>query len=98
MEFKLNEYHRDISTEELLSDLIRVSKMLKKSYISRNEYEANGKYSATPFLRRFGSWINTLSTAGLETQRTKTDFIKISDQSLINDLKRVSELVFIAKK
>lgn len=29
MEFKLNEYHRDISTEELLSDLIRVSKMLK---------------------------------------------------------------------
>lgn len=91
MEFKLNEYHRDISTEELLSDLIRVSKMLKKSYISRNEYEANGKYSATPFLRRFGSWINTLSTAGLETQRTKTDFIKISDQSLINDLKRVSK-------
>ena len=91
MEFKLNEYHRDISTEELLSDLIRVSKMLKKSYISRNEYESNGKYSATPFLRRFGSWINTLSTAGLETQRTKTDFIKISDQSLINDLKRVSK-------
>ncbi len=91
MEFKLNGYHRDISTEELLSDLIRVSKMLKKSYISRNEYEANGKYSATPFLRRFGSWINTLSTAGLETQRTKTDFIKISDQSLINDLKRVSK-------
>lgn len=91
MDFKLNEYHRDISTEELLSDLIRVSKMLKKSYVSRCEYEANGKYSATPFLRRFGSWINTLAAAGLETQRTKTDFIKISDQSLIEDLKRVSK-------
>ena len=91
MDFKLNEYHKDLTTEELIADLIRVSKMLNKSYISRSEYEANGKFSATPFLRRFGSWINTLSTAGLETQRKKLDYLRISNQSLIEDIKEVSK-------
>ena len=91
MEFKLNEYHRDLTTEELIDDLRRVSHMLNKSYISRNEYESNGKYSATPFLRRFGSWINSLSAAGLETQRNKSDYFKIPNQSLIEDLKEVSQ-------
>lgn len=91
MEFKLNEYHRDLTNEELIGDLIRVSKMLNKSYVSRSEYESNGKFSATPFISRFGSWINTLSTAGLETQRKKSDFIKIPDQSLIEDIKEVSK-------
>ena len=93
MEFQLNEYHRDLTTEELINDLIRVSQMLHKSYISRSEYEVNGEYSATPFLCRFGSWINTLSAAGLETQRTKTDFTRISDHSLIEYMKRVSKIL-----
>ena len=91
MEFKLNEYHRDLTNEELIGDLIRVSKMLNKSYVSRSEYESNGKFSATPFLRRFGSWINTLSIAGLETQRKKSDYLRISNQSLIEDIKEVSK-------
>ena len=91
MEYKLNEYHRDLTTEELLNDLLRVSQLLNKSYISRSEYEANGKFSATPFLRRFGSWVNTLSAAGLDTQRTKADYLKISNQSLLEDMKRVSK-------
>ena len=93
MEFKLNDYHRDLTTEELISDLIRVSKELNKSYISIREYELNGKYSATPFLRRFGSWINTLAAAGLETQRTKSEFKRIPDQFLIEDMKRVSRIL-----
>lgn len=93
MEFKLNEYHRDLTIEELIDDLIRVSQMLNKSYISKSEYESNGKYSVTPFLRRFGSWINTLSAAGLETNRTKTDYLRISDNSLIEDMKIVSKVL-----
>ena len=50
MEFKLNEYHRDLTTEELIDDLRRVSHMLNKSYISRNEYESNGKYVLSYFV------------------------------------------------
>lgn len=93
MEFKLNEYHRNISKDELINDLKAVSNTLCKSYISRSEYESNGKYSATPYLRCFGSWINALSAAGLQTRRKKTDYLRISDESLIADIKRVAILL-----
>lgn len=93
MEFKLNEYHRNISKEDLINDLKKVSTALCKSYISRSEYESNGKYSATPYLRCFGTWINALSAAGLQTQRTKNDYLRISDKSLIEDIKRVAILL-----
>lgn len=90
MEFKLNEYHRDLTEKELINDLKNVSQKLCKSYISRSEYESNGRYSASPYIRCFGSWINALSVAGLETQRAKDDYIRISDQSLIEDIKNVA--------
>ena len=42
MEFKLNEYHRNISDEELLNDIIRIAKKLGKDSITINEYVDNG--------------------------------------------------------
>lgn len=55
MKFELNEYHKNISKDELLEDLCIVAKKLNKSYLSRSEYEKNGKYSATPYINNFGS-------------------------------------------
>ena len=46
MKFELNEYHKNISKDELLEDLCIVAKKLNKSYLSRSEYEKNGKCSA----------------------------------------------------
>ena len=42
MKFELNEYHKNISKDELLEDLCIVAKKLNKSYHSRSEYEKNG--------------------------------------------------------
>ena len=90
MEYKLNEYHKNLSKEDLIEDLIKVSVILNKSYISKNDYISKGKYSASPYIRCFGSWIGALSAAGLETHRSKTDYIKISDEALIEDIKRIA--------
>lgn len=93
MVYNLNEYHRNLSKEELINDLKRISVFLHKSYISRSEYETNGKYSASPYLRCFGSWTNALSAAGLETHKNKNDYKIIPDNYLIEDMKKVSTLL-----
>ena len=49
MEFILNDYHRNLSEEELLSDLKRVASMLNKNTLSREEYQQHGKYGSTTY-------------------------------------------------
>lgn len=44
MEFKLNEYHRDISDEELLGDIRRIAEIVGTGRLSRSEYKKHGKY------------------------------------------------------
>ena len=54
MEFKLNDYHRNVSDEELLKDILRVANSLEKSTITKAEYNKSGKYTAAPIYKRFG--------------------------------------------
>jgi hypothetical protein len=93
MKFELNEYHKNISKDELLEDLCIVAKKLNKSYLSRSEYEKNGKYSATPSINNFGSWLVACKEAGLRTTRNKEDFVHISDEDLLEDMVQVSKLL-----
>ncbi|WKY46085.1 HNH endonuclease [Eubacteriaceae bacterium ES2] len=90
MKFELNEYHKNISTEDLIEDLCVVAKKLNKSYLSRTDYEKNGKYSATPYISNFGSWLAACERAGLKTIRNKEDFKRISDDELLKDMLMVS--------
>ena len=90
MKFELNEYHRNIEPEELIKDLRRVAVSLDKEYISRQDYEKNGKFSATPFIRNFGSWKAALKMANMCTERSPKDYKRISDDELINDVKRIA--------
>lgn len=39
MEFKLNDYHRNVSDDELISDLRRVAKQLGKDSITIEDYK-----------------------------------------------------------
>lgn len=91
MKFELNEYHKSISKDKLIEDLQVVAARLNKSYISRSEYEKNGKYSATPFISNFGSWLVACKIAGLEITRNKKDLLRISDEDLINDMLLVAK-------
>lgn len=70
MEFKLNEYHRDVSDEEFLDDLRRVAELLSKENLTMSEYQKNGKYHPSTLANRFGSWRNSLKKAGLSLTKT----------------------------
>lgn len=90
MKFELNEYHRETTKEELIQDLRRVANELNTDYISRSTYEKFGKYSATPFLSKFGTWVLSLKEAGLRTDRNKSEYKKISDKDLLANVKYVA--------
>lgn len=92
MRFKINEYHRDISKDDLIRDLCVVAKKLNISYLSRSVYEKNGKYSATPYIGKFGSWLAACKAAGLKTVRSSHDYNKcISDMTLLHDMYLVAK-------
>jgi hypothetical protein len=91
MKFEVNPYYKNISKESLIEDLCIVAERLNKSYLTRSEYEKNGKYSASPYIRNFGSWIAACEAAGLKTTRSKEDYSRISDEDLLNDMILVSE-------
>lgn len=94
MEFKLNEYHRNISDQELLNDIKRVSNLLNTKVLSRDAYNKYGKYSRTTIERRFGSWKIALEKIGLVPAHSgiKNVFnINVSDEQLLNDLKETAK-------
>lgn len=93
MKFELKEYHRDLSDDALLDDIRRISEKYPEKYISRSLYEKEGVYSATPFLRRWGSWIGVLEAAGLRTERKQGDYKRIDNKELIDDVVRIAEML-----
>ncbi|MBQ8869471.1 MAG: HNH endonuclease [Oscillospiraceae bacterium] len=66
MRFELTEYHKQISTEELLQDLKDTAHKLNVISMSMQEYDLNGTYSSSAVVRRFGSWNHALELSGLE--------------------------------
>ncbi|TGE34257.1 HNH endonuclease [Desulfosporosinus sp. Sb-LF] len=69
MKFELEEFHRNVSDEDLIEDLRRVAMKLGKSSVTIDEYNERGKFHNTTFTRRFGSWFTCLGKAGLERTR-----------------------------
>ena len=93
MEFKLNEYHRDVSDEELLEDLRRVAELLKTDCFSRSEYQKHGKYGSSTITRRFGSWNNAIKTVGLkvnEVSPRRHDFLE-KEEDFFSDMMLIAK-------
>lgn len=91
MEFKLNDYHRNVSDEELLQDIVRVAKELKKDSLTIEDYKKRGKYSRDTISRRFGGWTASLRKAGLSPSSNQVNIVGVSLNDMIDDLKDVSE-------
>ncbi len=87
--FELEEYHRNISKEQFIADLKRVSIKLKKNAITHANYDKHGKFHSSTIQRKFGSWFTALKEAGLE----KTRNLNLNEKELIDDLIRVSSLL-----
>lgn len=94
MEFKLNEYHRNISDEELLNDIIRIAKKLGKDSITIKEYVDNGgQYHSSTIQRRFNGWVRALQKCGLAPNKKQISVSGISTIDMISDLQRVSDRI-----
>lgn len=86
MKFELDIYHRNIPDDLLIEDLITVAKKIDKSSVTHEEYNLNGKYSSTTYLRKFGSWFNALEKAGLQKTRTPAN---IPEEDLFKNLEEI---------
>ena len=92
MKFELNDYHRNISDQELIQDVQDVAKSLGKDTLTRSEYSLHGKYCDSTLRRRFGSWKKVLEACNLETVGHNFK-CNISNEEMITDLKRVAGIV-----
>ena len=96
MEFRLNEYHRNIRDEELISDLVSVANKLDAKSLTTEQYNKNGKYNSSTFIRRFEYWNNALNLAGLLPSH-KNNFnpnnYNVTDNVIIEDLKNVAKML-----
>lgn len=66
MRFELGHDKRNISDDDLLSDLRRVATDQSDNQLSQRNYKTHGKYGINTIIRRFGSWNAAISASGLE--------------------------------
>ncbi len=69
MKFELEPYHRNLTEDELIADLKRVSEEIESSIVSTEDYKKLGKYSKSAISRKFGTWKNALEKADLQKAR-----------------------------
>lgn len=93
MKFELNEWKRQLTDEEILSDIKETAKTLGKDYISIAAYKSHGKYSQTAIQAHFGTWKNALLQAGLRNERTLVELKLIPDEEYYKDLRRVAKIL-----
>lgn len=86
MKFELDEYHRGVTDEELITELQRVASELGKKAVSRADNDERGKFGTTTYIRRFGSWFNALEKAGLEKTRTP---MNLPEEELFENLEEI---------
>lgn len=79
--------NQKIQSEDLIKDLVCVGQKLNKNP-TISEYNQNGKYEASVYCRRFGSWNKALISAGLATNNRH-----YTDLELFQNI----EQVFMAK-
>lgn len=74
MELEYIEVQRNISNDELISDMIRVSQLLNQSTLTAAEYDRYGNFHSRTISKRFNTWNNALIIANLQiSNRFYTD-------------------------
>ena len=91
MEFQLNEYHRNISDDELISDVINAARRLGKTSLTVREYSQNGTFNSSTLIRRFKGWKNVLTLCHLDLENHSFR-VNISNDAIINDVIRVKNI------
>lgn len=92
VEFVLRGQHRNASKEEMIADLIRVSKELNTTSLTKKQYQTIGKYSPDTIARKFDGWSVALEASGLTAQKqsVKPRYKGASPDALIADIQTVA--------
>ena len=88
MKYILNEVHRNTTDDELLQDVRNTAEKLGKKSLSVDEYNRDGVYSYSTLRKRFGSWKDVLTLAGLSIEQRN---FYISNNNYIEDIQRVAK-------
>jgi len=98
LDFILNDYHRNIPSEALLEDLVRVYHLVAKETLSQSDYRKHGKYGTQTFRRRFGSWNEALRLCCIQpsvyqnaASRSRHEYTSISTHDLLDDVRNVAK-------
>ena len=91
MKFELNEWKKQLTDEDILTDIQETARTLGKDYISLSTYKSHGKYSQTAIQAHFGTWKNALLQAGLRNERMPDELKLIPDEEYYSDLRRVAK-------
>lgn len=98
MQYELNEYHRNLTDQELLDDIKRVAKLIAPDSLSQEKYKEHGRYGVTTIHRRFGTWMRALELCNLNTSvmQKAASSVKhynhfVDTDELIDDIRRVAE-------
>jgi 5-methylcytosine-specific restriction endonuclease McrA len=86
MKFELEPDNRHCADDVLLGDLQSVASRLGTRSLTKEQYNAGGRFSAATMQKRFGSWNEALTRSGLEVRKR----MAIPRQELLSDLKRVA--------
>ena len=84
--FELEPHRRNVPDENLVADLLRVSKELAKPTVTIDQYNERGRFHSYSLTRRFGSRFKALERAGLARSRT----LHIANEDLFQNLVEVS--------
>lgn len=85
--FELKHDPREITDDQLIEDLRRVSKSSKDTSVRQRVYKAEGKFGVTTVIRRFGSWNNAIKLAGLQVSVERV----IENLDILEDIGKVWE-------
>ena len=90
----INMWKNILTDEVLLTDIQETAKKLDQQYLKIADYTKYGNYNSRNIIKRFGTLKKTLKLAGLDTtdNRSQVYVPRISEDELVEDLKRVSNL------
>jgi hypothetical protein len=87
MKFELEEFHRNITDENLLADMRRVATELNTDSLTTRQQNEHGKFRMQTIIIRFGSWVNALRKAGLKVSKRQNK--QIPDEELFKNLEEI---------
>lgn len=89
MKFELEDFHRNITDEELIVDIKRVAEELKQNSVNRKQQDEKGKFNSSTLIRRFGSWLKALEKAGFQGTKQQLNSRGITEEELFKNLEEV---------